>query len=182
MEGIHGHKISLPTVKFIGLTTGLIVITFSDFRKNKLPIEEQHAYKGGGRINKNNSYIVWQSMKNRCTNSSLVNKYKYDNYGKRGILVCDRWINSFENFLEDMGKRPQNKTIDRRDNSKGYSPENCSWETMQSQNRNRRDNRIITINGISKVLAEWFDISPVKRSTFYRRQKRGLSERESLGL
>lgn len=83
----------------------------------------------------NPTYRSWAHMLARCHNPN--NKY-YHNYGGRGIKVCDRWRYSFENFLADMGERPNGKTIDRKDNDGGYEPGNCRWADWQSQMSNRR--------------------------------------------
>lgn len=103
-------------------------------------------------------YKVWMGAKNRCYNP---NSKEYRNYGGRGIKVCDRWLGAdgFKHFLEDMGKRPEGKTnggralysIDRIDVDGDYCPENCRWATIEEQQNNRRNNRII--NG--KTCAEW---------------------------
>jgi hypothetical protein len=85
-------------------------------------------------------YKAWCNMKNRCLNPKLP-IYKY--YGGRGIKVCDRWMNSFENFLADMGKKPSLElTIDRVDNNGNYEPGNCRWATMKEQSFNKRTTKL----------------------------------------
>lgn len=80
-------------------------------------------------------YRVWLAMHQRCGNPR---DSSFRNYGARGIAVCERWA-TFENFFADMGERPPNTSIDRRDNDKGYSPDNCRWATRTVQNTNRRN-------------------------------------------
>jgi hypothetical protein len=81
-------------------------------------------------------YNTWLRMKQRCYNE---NTHYYKNYGGRGITVCDRWLESYENFLADMGMRPsKTHSLDRINNDEGYSPENCRWGTKTEQSFNRR--------------------------------------------
>jgi hypothetical protein len=78
---------------------------------------------------------TWSNIKQRCYN---VNNKDYKHYGGRGIKVCDRWLESFENFLEDMGDRPDGYSLDRIDNNENYEPSNCRWADKETQIKNRR--------------------------------------------
>jgi hypothetical protein len=86
---------------------------------------------------KNPLYKSFHAMHDRCENP---NNTHYEFYGGRGIKVCERWsgLSGFANFIEDMGERPKNFTLDRTDNSKGYSPENCRWASRKLQTENTR--------------------------------------------
>jgi len=106
------------------------------------------------RNNPSRTYRTWDHMIQRCTNP---NCWFYKHYGGRGIRVYKRWL-KFENFLQDMGERPENMTLDRVDNNGDYCPENCQWSTQKRQCRNTRSNKLITINGITRCLSEWCEI------------------------
>ena len=98
-------------------------------------------------------------MRQRCYN---LNCPAYESYGGRGIEVCKEWNDSFWLFVEDMGERPEGKTIDRIDNDKGYYKENCRWVDRTTNIRNRRNTRKDNINGEVLTLpeiAEKYDIS-----------------------
>lgn len=81
------------------------------------------------------TYTTWQAMKKRCY---YTKHHSYKNYGGRGIVVCDRWKDSYENFLTDMGERPSGTTINRINNDGNYEPSNCEWATDKVQSLNKR--------------------------------------------
>ena len=90
-------------------------------------------------------YRIWSGMKGRCLNPKN-SAYKY--YGGRGIKVCQEWIESFECFMLDMGRRPSKKhSIERKDNNWNYTPENCVWATKAEQANNTRANCMIKFDG-----------------------------------
>ncbi len=97
-------------------------------------------------------YTIYKNMLARCCNPKSNN---YKNYGGRGIKICKRWLDSFENFYADMGDRPKGKTLDRIDNDGDYCPENCQWSTMHQQQRNKRNNLIIEYDGERMCLKDW---------------------------
>ena len=80
-------------------------------------------------------YKTWDSMIGRCYHKTNAS---YKNYGARGITVCQEWLDDFANFLRDMGNKPEGHTLDRIDNDKGYSKDNCRWATWSEQIRNQR--------------------------------------------
>jgi len=97
-------------------------------------------------------YYSWIDMKRRCNDPNNVG-YKY--YGARGIKVCDRWLNSFENFFTDMGKKPEKFTLERKDFDGNYEPSNCIWVSKKEQQRNKRNNRLINYNGKIQCMSKW---------------------------
>lgn len=124
-------------------------------------------------------YVAWVGIKGRCLNTENKN---YSNYGGRGIGIDDRWAESFENFLDDMGNKPTpSHSIDRIDNDGNYSLENCRWATKKVQARNRRITRTIEYNGESKSLAEWAEVTGIHRATIASRISAGWTTGRALG-
>lgn len=108
-------------------------------------------------------YAIWNGMKNRCYNENV---YKYSDYGGRGIEVCERWKNSFVNFLNDMGRRPSKKhSLDRIKVNGNYTPSNCRWATPKQQAKNKRNNRWIVYKNRKKIFQEWATFFNVNSST-----------------
>lgn len=111
---------------------------------------------------------IWRGLKNRCYN---VNNKDYRHYGKRGIAVCSEWLNDFMTFYNwsiNNGYK-DDLTIDRIDNSKGYSPDNCRWVDYKIQNRNRSNTKLITYKGETKPLMEWCELLNLKYDTVLHR-------------
>lgn len=122
-------------------------------------------------LSKSRTYRIWKAMKTRCCNP---NTNDWNDYGGRGIAVCERWTNSFENFLADMGECPTTKhSIDRINNEGNYCPENCRWATTKEQTRNARSNHILNFNGKSMCIAEWAEHTGISDSKIRCRIRHG---------
>ena len=134
-----------------------------------------HGYTRGDKITR--TYRSHQDMINRCTN---VKNKSYKDYGGRGIKVCFAWLESFENFLSDMGERPEGMTLDRINVNGNYEPSNCRWATRKQQNRNRTNNHILTFNGQTLCISEWAEKLGFSHSTINQRLKRGWSVERAL--
>ena len=141
-------------------------------REKSAAVNTVHGDWGSG------SYQSWHGMMQRCTNP---NNKKYSRYGGRGITVCDRW-KDYSAFLEDMGPRPEKLTIERLDNSKGYSKSNCKWATKAEQNRNHCRNRLLTYQGRSMIAPDWAKELGLPMSCISGRLKRGWSVDKALSL
>lgn len=120
-------------------------------------------------------HVVWKGMKQRCSNPNHIG---FLIYGGRGIKVCERWENSFADFLADMGPRPlgDNYSVERRNNDGDYTPENCYWATGRQQAANKRNSHLIEFDGVKATIVEWFRKlnPPFAYSTIVTRLARGL--------
>lgn len=117
-------------------------------------------------------YHSWANIKARCLNP---NNTHYSDYGGRGITVCNRWLESFDNFFADMGPIPGSKySIERKDNDGNYCPENCKWATRLEQANNQRNNHKLLLRGEIKSLAAWARHFNIEYQRFHSRAVRGL--------
>jgi len=111
-------------------------------------------------------YDAFLHMHQRCYSKKSS---QYKNYGGRGITVCERW-HSFENFIHDIGDAPgKDYSVERVDVMGNYGPENCKWDTWKNQQRNRRNNRIVIVEGDKKTLAEWCELKGIDYSKAWAR-------------
>ncbi len=95
-------------------------------------------------------------------------------------MVCERWINNFVNFINDMGPRPDGYSLGRKDNNGNYTPENCRWETIDEQANNKTNTVFLTLNGNRKTLVEWSRITGIHMKTIKSRLRRGRTEENAL--
>ena len=122
------------------------------------------------------TYEIWASVKQRCLNPR--NK-DYKHYGERGITICERWM-KFDNFLEDMGEKPEKHSIERIDTNKGYYKENCKWIEIKLQNRNKRNNRMLTCKGKTQSVIAWSEETKIPYKTLMSRLRYGWSTEKAL--
>lgn len=119
----------------------------------------------------------WSDMKQRCYNHRHS---QFKNYGARGIVVCERWLDSFDAFFADMGLQPLGMTLDRRDNDGNYEPSNCQWATRLEQRRNQRNVIYLEHDGRRLTLQEWAKLYRMDDETLRRRVQRGMAVRDAL--
>lgn len=127
---------------------------------------------------KSRAYASWRNMIARCEDP---NHNSYADYGGRGIEICDNW-KSFEKFYADMGDPPEGKTLERIDNNGSYCPENCTWASKKQQARNKRSNRMITLDNETRCLAEWCDLYGIDPDLVWGRLRRGWDAKKALTL
>lgn len=133
-----------------------------------------------GKANLTPEYRAWIAMRRRCYNTKTKD---YPFYGGRGITVCDRWRDSFDNFLADVGSRPSDShTLDRIDSDGPYEPSNCRWDTRLTQSRNRRNNVHITYQGETLCVGEWAKRVGLSTGTLFGRLKNGWTVEQALTI
>lgn len=137
-------------------------------------------------LSKTRLYRVWAGMKNRCYNQHCDN-YQY--YGAKGVTMCDEWRNSFSSFKDwaiengyDDTQPAQGCTIDRIDNTLGYTPANCRWANHIEQCNNQGSNKILTFNGKSMTIADWAREIGIKYTTLRARIRNGMTVEDALSL
>lgn len=125
-------------------------------------------------------YMRWAQMIQRCTNS---NSSEYYLYGAKGVKVCERWRNSFTDFLTDMGERPTGTTLDRWPDPNGdYKPGNVRWATTEEQQNNKRDSRFLTHDGKTLTIAQWSRLIGLSQKTIAYRLNHGMSDSDTLTI
>ena len=122
------------------------------------------------------TYLSWQRMKSRCSNPNAVD---FARYGGRGIQVCDRW-HSFENFLADMGERPEGLQLDRINNDGNYEPRNCRWVSKKENARNRSSNIQLTVNCETHTAIEWSEKTGISAAIILGRISRGWDHEKAV--
>lgn len=126
---------------------------------------------------KTKCYQVWKNMKLRCYSPKAS---RYERYGGRGIGVCEEWRNDFHAFWRDMGEPPAGMQLDRVDNEKDYSKNNCRWVSRSENARNRPGLRMITINGETLCVRDWAKKVGIKEYVIDKRLRCGWPEDEAV--
>ena len=121
-------------------------------------------------------FRIWATLKQRCLNPKAKG---YENYGGRGIKVCESWL-EFENFFADMGHKPKGMSIDRIDSNGNYEPSNCRWATGKTQGQNKRNNHMLTAFGQTKSRSAFADEYKLSYNTLVTRLKLGWDIEKAL--
>lgn len=170
------------------IVTSAVCLGSGNTRSCGCLVKDTLTSRGTHRQSKTRFYKQWLAMVNRCTNP---NNSAYKRYGARGITVCQRW-RTFENFVSDMGTRPDGKSLDRINNSMGYwcgkcaecsannQPANCRWATLIEQANNTSANRRISFNGETLTLSQWAVKTKITVGAIHARLKRGWSLEQAL--
>lgn len=153
------------------LISGNIISCGCGRKERFLKFEKEFSKENSYKIKR--IYHIFNGMRQRCNNQK--NK-GYESYGGRGIIICDEWLNDFNIFASWAMNNgyEDDLTLDRIDVNGNYTPSNCRWVNMKTQENNRRDNIRICYNGESKTLKEWATSQNIPYSTIYTRYKNGL--------
>lgn len=165
-----GNEVLVETSTLVGLkqqSCGCVMIGMVRHKK--------HGHTQSQKSSK--TYNTWATMKQRCTNPSNP---KFKNYGARGIFVCQEWLDSFENFLADMGEAPEGMTLERINVNDGYYKKNCCWASSKTQANNKTNNKILTHMGKSMTVAQWADHLGISFTTLRMRLYRNWSLERAL--
>lgn len=138
---------------------------------------ERRLTHGHARNGATREYSSWAAAKTRCTNPNTA---QFKDYGGRGIRMCDRWLNSFEAFLEDMGPCPPGHSIERKDANGNYEPSNCRWASPREQANNTRASRYIEVAGERMTVAEASRKAGIPAHVVYGRLNNGWSVERAL--
>lgn len=170
-----------------GLTTGALynrinLLGFSIEEALTLPMGKKgkNTVRKGRQLKKTHprGYRIWMAMRERCSNPR---HNRYHLYGGKGITVCERW-DSFEAFYEDMGGKPEGRSIDRIDGNGNYEPSNCKWSTPREQANNMSVNVLITRGKITRTMSQWARALGIKASTIKSRIYYGWRPEEAASM
>lgn len=147
-------------------------------RENCLKSRTTHGFTAGDfSRNRPREYQTWCGMTERCENPKSK---AFKSYGGRGIKICERWRNSFENFFSDMGPCPEKFSIDRINNDGNYEPKNCRWASVHQQTRNRRSTINVTLFGKTQCLTDWANELGVGVIIINYKRRKGMTPTEAV--
>ncbi len=172
-----GNKLIVPQYKLRAKhTKSCGCLQQEKARANLPPATHGHSIK-----TRTAEYNAWSGMKQRC-NPKFASNFKH--HSGRGITVCERWLNSFENFLADMGKHPgEGFSLDRIDTNGNYEPNNCRWANWETQHRNKRNNRNVIVNNIEMCISQASFLINVNQSKVVRMVKKlGITYQKAVDL
>ncbi len=138
-------------------------------RRSTLVADKNNKHSQASRDNQTGAYRSWSAMKQRVK----------VNPGYKDRPISADW-ESFEKFYQDMGDRPENHSLEREDNTKGYNSDNCVWATKATQSRNRSNSVFVTLNGVTKNLIDWCTSLNMSYALIKQRRQRGMTVEEAL--
>ena len=127
-------------------------------------------------LSRTRAYNSHHLMMQRCYDPK---SNSYNRYGGKGVLVAPEW-HDFEVFFADMGECPKGMTLDRENNNEGYSKDNCRWATDQEQARNRSNNHVVTVDGVSKPIVAWAEVSGITQYAIKKRLDLGWTPKQAV--